>query len=182
MARNADNDKTRPRLLIGTDYEIERKLENARAIFAETGAELARAAGIEALLRQYEDAVRDNWRAMERHGVVAECTDCAVNDGGSCCGRGIEDRFDAALIIINLLLGSPLPEARRYVDGCWFLGDRGCLIRARHVICINYMCKRLYSALEPAGVHAVQEAMGREADLLFMLEEKIKGFLRSRGY
>jgi hypothetical protein len=134
------------------------------------------------MLNEYGRAVRESWQVMDVHGVVAQCTDCAVKDGGSCCGRGIEDKFDSVLLIINLLMGVELPSERTDSTGCWFLGERGCLLTARHVICINYMCKRLYKALDTEDIHAVQQAMGRETDLIFMLEQCIKVWLQGAGY
>ncbi len=165
------------KLLIGTGHPIEAKIQNAREIFAQSASELRALPGVERLLYEYRQAVQQSWKAMNVHGVVTECTDCAVNDGGSCCGRGIEDKFDSVLILINLLLGCDLPDERLDPEGCWFLGEKGCLITARHVICINYMCKRLYRALDTDDIHAVQEAMGYEADLVFMLEQRLKVWL-----
>lgn len=170
------------RLLIGPGHPIEAKIQNALDIFNQAGHDLRSISGMERLLEEYREAVRESWRAMDVHGVVTECTDCAVNDGGSCCGKGIEDKFDSVLLVINLLLGCDLPDSRMDPTGCWFLGEKGCVITARHVICINYMCKRLYAALAPDDIHAVQEAMGHETDLVFMLEQRIKAWLTSAGY
>ncbi len=169
------------RLLIGPGYPIEAKIQNARDIFQHAEGELRAISGVERLLEDYRHAVDQSWQAMDAHGVVAECTDCAVNDGGSCCGKGIEDKFDSVLLLINLLLGCDLPDERLDPDGCWFLGEKGCVITARHVICINYMCKRLYRALDTADIHAVQQAMGHETDLVFMLEQRLKAWLLSKG-
>ena len=163
-----------PLLLTGPYHSIEAKLYNTQQIFETAGEELAGCQGIVELLGRYRSAVRDSWQAMEVHGVVRECTDCAVNGGGSCCGCGIEDKFDVVLLVINMLLDAGLPQHRQDPSGCWFLGEKGCCLVARHVICINYMCRRLYENLDKQGIHAVQQAMGRETDLLFMLEERIK--------
>ncbi len=170
------------KMLIGPGHPIEAKIQNARELYAHAGRELLRSPGVARLLEEYRQAVRESWQAMDLHGVVAECTDCAINDGGSCCGRGIEDKFDSVLLMINLLLGCRLPDARQDPEGCWFLGERGCLIAARHVICINYMCRRLYENLSTEDIHAVQQAMGHEIDLAFMMEQRIKTWLVSAGY
>lgn len=167
-----------PLLLTGPYHSMERKLHNAQQVFECAGNVIGGYPGIEELLGRYGTAVHESWQAMEVHGVVRECTDCAVNGGGSCCGAGIEDKFDVVILIINLLLGVTLPQQRLDPSGCWFLGEKGCLLVARHVICINYMCRRLYDALDRHGIQSVQQAMGQETDLLFMLEERIKTCLR----
>lgn len=169
------------KLLTGPYHSIDVKLRNAQQVFEAVGEELAGDPGIMELLGGYRTAVRDSRQAMEAHGVTGECTDCAVNDGGSCCGSGIEDKFDVVILVLNLLLGITLPQQRLDPSGCWFLGEKGCVLVARHVICINYMCRRLYEALDQQGIQAVQQAMGRETDLLFMLEERIKFCLKKRG-
>ncbi len=170
------------RLLIGPGHSMEAKIENARALFGAVGPELLKEPGILSLLNQYREAVNESWQAMDEHGVVTECTDCAVNDGGSCCGKGIEEKFDSVLLLVNLLMETDIPSERQDPTGCWFLGEKGCLLLARHVICINYMCRRLYDRLSEHNIHSVQQAMGRETDLLFMLEQRIKSWLQVKGF
>ncbi len=168
------------KLLIGPGHPMEEKIKNARMLYELHGAGLLAEPHISSLLQEYREAVNQSWQAMDRHGVVEQCTDCAVNDGGSCCGKGIEEKFDSVLLLINLLLETEIPGERSDETGCWFLGERGCLLVARHVICINYMCKRLYEELDTSDIHAVQQAMGVETDLVFMLEQRIKAWLLAR--
>jgi hypothetical protein len=132
------------------------------------------------LLEAYRQAIQQSWMQMKRAGVVAECTDCAVNDGGSCCGRGVEDRFDVVLLLINLLMGCRLPSSPWDETGCWFLGERGCRIPARHVLCVNYICRRLDSKLERKGLKLLQEKIVLETDAGFALEVSIKKWLKNK--
>jgi hypothetical protein len=79
------------------------------------------------------------------------------------------------------MMGCRLPSEPWDETGCWFLGKRGCGIFARHVICVNYICKRLYSKLEKSGLRSLQEKIILETDSGFALEESIKKWLRNKG-
>jgi hypothetical protein len=118
---------------------------------------------------------------MGAAGVLAVCSDCAVNGGGSCCGEGIEDRFDAVLLLVNRLMECVLPDSRSVPDGCWFLGEKGCRIVAREVICVNYVCRRLEVAVETGALRRLQERIAQEADASFVLQEALKRWLRNQG-
>lgn len=158
----------------GIDMPISYKIATARKIFTNEGSRLSRDPVLSNLLTSYSNAVDASWDAMKRSGIIMECTRCAVEDGGSCCGKGIEDKFDVALLVVNLLLGSRLPDAREDPAGCWFLGPGGCTIKARHVICVNYLCKRLYKNIGKPDIQDFQQAMERETTQAFLVEERVK--------
>ncbi len=162
---------------MGVDFPIEEKIAQASDIHDRWGALICEDKTIMHLLNDYRQAVNNSWETMRHVGIVRECTACAVEDGGSCCGKGIEDKFDVVLLLINLLMGRRLPKVRFFSDGCWFLGEKGCTIIARHVICVNYLCKRLYRNIALDQIQKVQWAMAQETDLSFLLEESIKGWL-----
>jgi hypothetical protein len=132
-------------------------------------------------MKEYQKSIERNWVVMHETGIVEECTSCALQDGGSCCGSGIENKFDVVNLLINLLLGVKLPQKPWDPTGCWFLGKRGCLIRARHVICVNFMCRRLYDRLSSEDIRKVQYAMQEETERAFLLEEYIKSWLAKNG-
>ena len=169
------------KLLIGTDYPIIEKIRCAERLFHIYGMELLSDKEFQSLFNTYRKAIQRSWLQAEIIGLVAECTDCAINDGGSCCGKGIEDRFDVILLLINLLMGCSLPKSPWDETGCWFLGERGCMIPARHVICVNYICKRLYSSLKKNGLRLLQEKVVSETNAGFACEESIKKWLRNKG-
>ena len=81
---------------------------------------------IAALLCEFETAAKVSKQRMDEIGVVALCRECDREEGGSCCGKGLENRYDAWLLLINKLLSVDFPRERRQVDGCFFLGERGC--------------------------------------------------------
>lgn len=165
--------------LIGPDHPIGAKISCARAIYEAHGQRWPEERpGLRTLLARYDRAIAHTWRTMDEAGIIEICTECATRDGGSCCGSGIERKFDVALLVINLLLGGSLPDEPADETGCWFLGPTGCTIRARHTICVNYLCKRLVDNIPQPLIHRVQEAIVYETDIGFKLEELIKGILR----
>ena len=166
---------------MGTDHPIEVKLKWAHILFDNCAEELLSEDTVVRLLEEYKESIASNWKKMAETGVVDECTKCALQDGGSCCGSGIENKFDVVNLLINLLLGVKLPSKPWDPTGCWFLGEKGCLITARHVICVNFMCRRLYDRLSPEALKVVQYAMQEETERAFMLEEYIKMWLARNG-
>ena len=113
-------------------------------------------------------------RAMVRTGIVRECADCAVNGGGTCCGVRTGHKCGNILLLVNLLLGRILPLEQADVHLCHFLTKQGCALRARHVICVNFVCRRLTDVLSHDSLCDVQRIAGGEIDTLFTLEECIK--------
>ena len=111
---------------------------------------------------------------MIRAGIVKECTDCAVNGEGTCCGVRTGYKYGSVLLLINLLLGRTLSSAPVDIHLCHFLTKQGCALRARHVICVNFVCQRLRDFLPHSSLCNVQDIAGGEIDILFVLEECIK--------
>jgi hypothetical protein len=164
--------------LIGIQHLIKDKIKFSTEVFEKNKALFFSDANLAKMLSDYEKAFENTQKSMSEIGMCDICADCAQNTGGSCCGDGIEDWFDSALILINLLLGVKIPEKRLIDKGCWFLGETGCLISAKHTICLNYLCKRLQSELSQEKLRSFQACMLKETELLFYLEERIKKILR----
>ena len=165
------------RFLLGPYHAIERKIEAAKGLYEEFGEALLADGVVAPLLQAYLQRVASTWKEMERIGVTRICRRCALEDGGSCCGKGIENHFDAILLLINLLAGKELPESRRDPTGCWFLGEEGCTLAARHVLCVNYLCHRITGTLEQGKIQGLQAKILQESDAGFALEEAVKAWL-----
>ncbi|MDL1969819.1 MAG: hypothetical protein LWW94_02380 [Candidatus Desulfofervidaceae bacterium] len=73
--------------------------------------------------------------------LTHECKQCALS-GESCCRKGIENKYNGVILLINKLLGVKLPARRLYPDGCYFLGPERCILVAREIICVDYLCRR----------------------------------------
>lgn len=126
------------------------------------------------LLGELDQRIEATQAAMVGAGIVKECADCATNGGGVCCGVRTGYKSDSLLLLINLLLGRTLPFVPANSHLCHFLTKHGCALRARHVICVNFVCRRLMDVIPHKLLCNVQEIAGGEIDTLFMLEERIK--------
>lgn len=157
---------------------IKEKIAWARDCYVRFGESLLGDQRIARLLDELKEAVEASRRELAESGVADVCRRCDQEEGGSCCGAGIENRYDGSLLLINLLLGVDLPQERCRADACFLSGENGCLLTARHVICINYLCKKVTDQIDPARIRALQEKEGREVDILFMLNERIKTLLK----
>jgi hypothetical protein len=114
---------------------------------------------------------------MGQKGILDECRICDERDGGSCCGAGMENKYGGLLLLINLLLGKKMPRERVNPGDCYFLGSGGCQLMARHVICVNYLCKRVTDRIYPEKLNNLREREGVELEALFFLQEHIKKLL-----
>jgi hypothetical protein len=158
---------------------VEERIAWADSLHREAGARLAADPAATELLDRFRRAADSSHRRMLDAGVAARCRDCDLRGGGSCCGRGIEDRYSGVLLLINRLLNRPLPRARLDPSGCFFLGADGCLLLARHVICINYLCADITRRIDPERLIPLRESEGVEIETLFLLEERVKKLLGS---
>jgi len=107
-------------------------------------------------------------------GLVQACAECENLEGGSCCGRGLEDHYDGYLLLINLLLGANLPAERWDPRSCYFLGPKGCVLSARHVLCVNYLCKKATDRIDSKALAHLRELEGVQLEALFLLHERVK--------
>ena len=157
---------------------IEEKIAWARHCYREFGVDLLKEKRLADLLTDLKTAVAASRKEMVLTGIVEVCTQCDQEEGGSCCGAGLENRYDGWLLLINVLLGVKLPETRQQSDSCFLSGKNGCLLMARHVICINYLCKKITNLFEPRTISEMRKKETVEANTLFILNESIKPVLR----
>ena len=133
----------------------------------------------EQLLKKFHEASGECLNEMIRIGLVDECRRCEKEEGGSCCGAGIENRYSGTLLLINLLLGGKLPEKAYDSGSCFFLGPEGCSLFARHVICVNYICNKITDKISLQLISSLREKEGAALEILFILNERIKYILRN---
>lgn len=169
-------------MVAGTDsLTIQEKITRARDLLKAWEEELRAERSLSDSLACLQACIEASRQIMEEIGVVTECRRCEEEEGGSCCGSGIENRYTEVLFLINLLLGVPLPEGAGRPKSCYFLGETGCTLLARHVLCVNYLCARLRERLAPAQLTRLQDASGEELETEFRLYELIKRFLNRRA-
>jgi hypothetical protein len=158
---------------------VRERIAWAETCSEEKGGLLLRDERSVALLSRLKGAVRASRTAMAVTGVADECRTCEEREGGSCCGAGLENKYDGTLLLINLLLGIQLPKRRSDPLSCLFLGPEGCLLIARQVICVNYLCKKIEDRINPSKIAVLREKEGVELECLFLLVEDIKEKLRT---
>ena len=165
---------------ISLSSPIEEKIEWAMDCYRKMGGRMLEDLKIVDLLGKVKQAIPASHTEMSKTGIVALCRECEQDEGGSCCGAGMENKYDGLLLLINLFLNIKLPSARRDPESCFFLGEKGCLLKARHVICINYICRKISERIDPHEISALREKEGEEITLVFLLHEKIRQVLRGR--
>ncbi len=159
---------------------IVEKIHWAEDFFSFSRDELLGNRKLSGLLEALRAAVHDSHEEMASRGIVQLCRRCDEQEGGSCCGSGIEAHYGETLLLINLMLGVGLPKERAEAKGCFFLSPRGCGLLARHVVCINYLCKKVTDHFHPQELAHLREKEGIEVELLFRLNEEIKKYIHDR--
>ncbi len=154
------------------------RVKNARDIYREFGKDLLENPKMDRLLGQLKEATVASREEMGQTGIVEICRRCDQLEGGSCCGAGLENRYDGWLLLINLLLGVDIPLKRYEKESCFLLGENGCLLVSRHVICINYLCGKIAGRITQDRLRKLREMEGRELETLFLLNETLKVFMK----
>ncbi len=153
---------------------VEEKIAWAEECYNAFGERFLEDRALRDLLSRLESAVKISREAMLNAGILEICRACEEDEGGSCCGAGLENRYDGWLLLINLLMGVKLPGSRYDPRSCYFLGRHGCLLQARHVICVNYVCPKITQAVDPRKMKSLREKEGDELAALFLLHERVK--------
>jgi hypothetical protein len=130
------------------------------------------------LLAELRVQVAASKESMVAAGLVDACRTCEEQEGGSCCGRGMEDHYDGVLLLINLLLGAVIEEEWRDEESCLFLGPTGCRLPARDHICVNYLCLKVRDRISPPALAEMRRLQGRELHTLFALTDHLTQLLR----
>jgi hypothetical protein len=158
---------------------INEKITIAKDLHGRWGEALRTDPGISAQLKELSVRVEASSSLCLLSGVARACRLCDREEGGSCCGAGIEDRYTPELLLINLMFGVTLPESRNSAKSCHFWGERGCVLSARDILCVNYLCSKLQKTIAPEKLLELQEANGLEMELLFILHDRIRKFIRT---
>jgi hypothetical protein len=179
MLRHPEEKKAKTVLL---DKLIRGKISEAQNLFEIWGDGLRKDPRIFFLLNGLDKKIAASGGARHDFGVSAACTCCNEEDGETCCGAGIENKYTSRILLINLLFGNPLPEKRLWSNGCFFLSENGCSLKARLVLCVNYLCLKIQRMLPAEDLASLQEITGEEMDESFILEEAVKKFIKEKTY
>ncbi len=153
---------------------IQHKIELARNLYAVWGDALRRDPSIRDLIGRLDRSIKRSREAMLSLGVVEACKRCDEEEGGSCCGAGLENKFDRFLLLMNLLLGVSLPEYHCRLDSCYLLTPQGCMLKVRLILCVDFLCPKILGALTRDQLIKLQQISGDELVIGFMLYDAIK--------
>lgn len=150
---------------------IQDRIGRARSLAETCGEALRGDATVRDLMKRLEASLEASCQAMIDTGIISACRRCDEEEGGSCCGAGIESHYGETLLLLNLLFGVDLPSRPSRENSCLFLTDRGCGLKVRQVLCVNYLCQAIQKGLESADRQRLQKAVGEELDTVFLLQE-----------
>jgi hypothetical protein len=163
-----------------TDDVIVNRIGRAKLLFDHHGDGLQTDHVIGSLLAAYRESLQQTGAAMRSEGIGAACSECAGKTPSGCCFVGIEDGYDEILLLLNLLLGCPLPESRQDPGSCFFVGTAGCKLVARYYFCLHYFCSDLKESLGDRRIKALQQQVARELNAGWQLEGAVRSWLRDR--
>ena len=84
---------------------------------------------------------------------------------------------------MNLLLDVSLPERHHRPDSCYLLTDKGCRLKVRLVLCVDFLCPKILGALSKDELVRLQNISGDELLTSFKLYDALKRFMRkAAGY
>jgi hypothetical protein len=156
---------------------VERKILWARDILDRRKRALLGDEQVTQWLSTLEQAIHRSRQTMSEAGIADLCRTCEVQEGGSCCGAGIEKHFGSTLLLLNLLMGASIPQRRYDPLSCFFLSEKGCRLIARHVLCVNFLCDKITSRVPADKIACLREKEGIELNLHFFLQERIRKIL-----
>lgn len=158
---------------------IREMIAGARDLFARYGDAIQGDERIRRLIYRLKTNLEDSAQSMKDLGIFRACARCdETAPEGSCCCRGLERKYSPVLLLMNLILGAGLPERRLREDSCYFLGPKGCCLKVRHELCIDYLCPELEEMLGRESLIKIQTVSGEEITSAFLLYEAVKNKTR----
>jgi hypothetical protein len=152
----------------------------ARELYEKWGDALSKNPEIANFLAELKRNKEASIRTMLDLDIIATCKHCDEKEGGSCCGAGLENKFDVYLLLINLLLGVSLPDYHLRPDSCYLLTESGCMLKVRLVLCVDFLCQKILNTLTRDELIRLQTISGDELITGFKLYDAIKQFMRRR--
>ena len=168
----------RPTECFDQGLSIQDKIKLAQNLYVSWQDALRKQLHINKLLAELEKCIKSSRESMMDLRIIEICKCCDEKEGGSCCGAGMENKFDTYLLLVNLLLGVSLPEYHVRTDSCYLLTDKGCILKMRLVLCIDFLCDKILNALSVEEHLRLQKISGEELVVGFRLYDGIKKFLR----
>jgi hypothetical protein len=159
---------------------LQMQIENASMLQAGDGAACLEDPELGGLLRELDHLARRTDALMLSTGVVAACSRCAAATG-SCCFAEMGESYGAIQLLANRLLGAEIPREGDGSASCFFVGAKGCTLKARHSFCLNYFCPELIDSLGEQTVFDIQRQVGQQLSVGWDLERALTRFIASRS-
>lgn len=150
-----------------------KKISDAKKIFQKNKGLFMKNPVVIKHLSDLKDYINGSKFERGSSGVAQICEECGRLKR-DCCGKGVELRYSKELLIINMLLGVVIPERTIYEDKCYFLTPKGCLLLARDVFCVNYLCRSIRDSIPIERLKRLQELEGLELYTSFRLQQLLK--------
>ena len=161
-------------IIEGKENGVSVKIALAHSVYKTHGLDMLNDRPLSEMLIELDHNIEATQKEMATTGIVDECADCAIQGEGTCCSERTGHKSDVTLLLINLLLGRSLPDKTQSADLCYFLTSSGCALRARPILCVNFVCSRLREKIPHKVMVHVQQTAGHELDVLFRIESYIK--------
>jgi hypothetical protein len=158
---------------------IEDRIVRAERLYSAFGNALLKDARIRKLLSKLDSAIKATREYMLEIGVVDVCRECALQ-GNVCCKKWVENEYDEVILLINRLMGVNLPKKRFKPDCCFFLSPNGCVLKAREVICVEFLCEKILKRIGNKEIQ-LRAIAGEELETLFILQEIVKKAIEGGG-
>ena len=168
----------RPSECFDQGLPIQDKIKLAQNLYHSWKHALRKQSHIHSLLLELDTCLRVSRKSMWELKIVEICKYCDEQEGGSCCGTGMENKFDTFLLLVNLLLGVSLPEHHLRTESCYLLTDEGCVLKVRLVLCVDFLCDKILNRLSVEELRSLQKISGEELIAGFRLYDAVKKFLR----
>lgn len=161
---------------------IEEEIIKAKTLHERYGEEILNDNDLMMLMENYRKAIAGSHELMKETGIIKRCTTCADNEkAGSCCFQGVEEWYDHILLFINLMLGFEITTDHNILNGCLFVGKKGCGLFARHAFCVNYICPSLNSFITNTQKENLKLVTGKELHSGWEFEKSIRNWVRVYG-
>ncbi len=152
------------------EEKVVERIKEAKKLFEEYGFYLREKFKDE--LKELNSAIEETHRFMKETKLPDLCRVCA-EEGKCCCRPWVAEEFDVYDLLLNYLIGVEVPEEREVEGLCFFVGKRGCRLKVRQVICVDFLCPKAEELLGKNEIK-LREIEGKELELAFILKEKVK--------
>jgi hypothetical protein len=154
--------------------DVRFKLKNAYRLHREFGARIRDDWEIQRNLSRLIHLEEKVAEAMRSMGIFELCADCGGQPTGGCCGAAMANETDSMLLLINLSAGFEVSRKRDDDHECCFLGSKGCSLKFKPFLCLNYLCRKIQSDSTSEQLARIRAATSGFLGQLVLVEELVR--------